>query len=127
MTLNSTFFGKTFASRYVRSGNRFISYGAGIILALLLVTTELQAQCPSCPTDIPPFGTGSPAWTSASTSITTLSGCIITICYCFRDCPDVPTIGSHTYQTVMTDVFIPSNLACSGISLTEDILTLIHL
>ena len=87
--------------------NSFIARAMGILLALVLVTSVVEAQCP---TDIWPTS-GTYPWTGPHFTTKNVGGCLITVYYCSRLVPNGPG-GTWTYQTYVYEIDDPNN--CSG-------------
>ncbi len=83
--------------------NRFVSCGAGILLALLLVTSTMKAQNPDCPNDITPTNVG---WNGPKTAhifvVCNGKTCTITSIYCDRTVTN--GTGQSTYETYLYSV-----------------------
>jgi len=75
---------------------------AGILLALMLVTSDMKAQCPTtCPTDIAPLSDSLYPWTHATVPVSFGGPCAGTAEYCYRVLNPWPVPGQTTIQSVL--------------------------
>ncbi|MEI8134880.1 MAG: hypothetical protein WCH46_07345 [bacterium] len=99
---------------------KFTSSIAGIILTLLLFTTAVEAQCPSCSgiTLGCPGGATCYSWNSVQLVVSITGGCDVTVCYCWREVHNFPFSGDVTFQSVITR--IDSVAGCNNNITTAD-------
>jgi len=94
---------------------------AGILLALVLVTSDMKAQCPTtCPTDIEPLFDSLYTWTHATIPVSFDGPCPGIAEYCYRALPNWPIRGQTTIQSVLTCLTFGDSGCLSGNS--QDIL-----
>ena len=101
--------GKFLAPLGACRGFRFVNCGLGILLALLAVTSDMKAQCP---TNIDPV---SVTWTAVATPITTTFSCPLGTCtiaahYCTRLVPNPPL--TPIVEIYIDEMTITGSCAC---------------